>query len=86
MTNTGSLLVTAFKSADSSQSAVMIVNNGPAVSNQVFNVGRQMSTAVIPWITSATQFLEAQAGVPVTSGSIAYTIPATSVVTFVGPA
>ena len=84
VTNTGSLLVTAFKSADSSQSAVVIVNNGPSVSNQVFNVGTQMGTRVIPWITSSTRSLAPQGSVPVTSGSIIYTIPAYSVVTFVG--
>jgi glucuronoarabinoxylan endo-1,4-beta-xylanase len=86
VTNTGSLLVTAFKSADSSKSAVVIVNNGPSVSNQVFNVGTQMGTNVIPWITSAARSLEAEGSIPVTGGSITYTIPAGSVVTFAGPA
>ncbi len=86
VTTTGPLLVTAFKSADSSKAAVVIVNNGPSVSNQVFNVGTQMGTSVIPWITSASRSLEAEGRVPVINGSITYTIPAASVVTFAGPA
>jgi len=82
--NNGSLLVTAFASADNSDSAIVVVNTGPEVSNQVFEVGTQMATSAVPWITSATLSLAQQTPVTITNGSLTYTIPAASVVTFVG--
>jgi glucuronoarabinoxylan endo-1,4-beta-xylanase len=86
VTNGGSLLVTAFQSADSSQSAVVVVNTGSADSTAVFDVGTQMGTSVVPWITSSTQSLAQQTSVPISNGLLTYTVPADSVVTFVGPA
>jgi glucuronoarabinoxylan endo-1,4-beta-xylanase len=82
VSNNGSLLVTAFQSADNSDSAIVVVNTGPEVSNQVFDVGTQMATSVVPWITSSTLSLAQQTPVTLTEGSLTYTIPADSVVTF----
>ena len=83
VTNNGSLLVTAFESADNSDSAIVVVNSGPQVSNQVFDVGTQMASSVVPWITSSTLSLAQQTPATITDGSLTYTIPANSVVTFV---
>jgi glucuronoarabinoxylan endo-1,4-beta-xylanase len=83
VTNNGSLLVTAFESADNSDSAIVVVNTGSQVSNQVFDVGTQMASSVVPWITSSTVSLAQQTPVTITDGSLTYTIPANSVVTFV---
>lgn len=83
VTNSGPLLVTAFQSADTSQSAVVVVNSGSTASNQVFEVGTEMGTSVIPWITSSTQSLAPQTPVTVSGGWLTYRIPANSVVTFV---
>lgn len=81
VTNSGSLLVSAFE-GPTSGTAIVVVNNGAAVNNQVFNVGTTMGTSVVPWVTSSTQNLQSQATVSVSSGSFTYTIPADSVVTF----
>jgi O-glycosyl hydrolase len=83
VSNAGSLLVTAFQSADDTQSAIVVVNNTSSDSAQVLNVGQQMAGAVVPWITSASQQLVQQSTVPTSDGTITYTIPADSVVTFV---
>jgi glucuronoarabinoxylan endo-1,4-beta-xylanase len=86
VTNSGSLLTTAFQSADNSQSAVVVVNSSSADINQVFAVGAQMGTSVVPWITSSTQSLAQQTAVTISEGLLTYTVPANSVVTFVGQA
>ncbi|MGB6199802.1 MAG: glycoside hydrolase family 30 beta sandwich domain-containing protein, partial [Candidatus Acidiferrales bacterium] len=84
VTNTGSLLVTAFESADGTQSAVVVVNSASSDSPQVFSVGTEMGTSVVPWITSASQQLVQQPAVAISNASLAYTVPANTVVTFVG--
>jgi O-glycosyl hydrolase len=78
------LLVTAFQSADNDAFAIVVVNTGSEVSNQVFDVGTQTATSVVPWITSSTLSLAQQTSVTITDGSLTYTIPASSVVTFAG--
>jgi glucuronoarabinoxylan endo-1,4-beta-xylanase len=82
--NTTSLLVTAFASADGTQSAVVAVNSGSSDSPQVINVGTQMGASVVPWITSSSQNLAQQSAVTISGGTLSYTIPANSIVTFVG--
>jgi len=84
VSNNGSLLVTAFQSADNDAFAIVVVNTGSEVSNQVFDVGTQTATSVVPWITSSTLSLAQQTSVTITDGSLTYTIPASSVVTFAG--
>jgi O-glycosyl hydrolase len=90
VSNSGSLLVTAFTNSTGSQSAIVIVNTGSEVSNQVLSVGTTMGSTVSPWVTSSTQSLAQQTPVTVSGGKITYTIPADSVVTLtnvgVGPA
>lgn len=83
VTNSGSLLVSAFQ-GPTGGAAVVVVNDGAAVNDQVFDVGTSMGTSVVPWVTSSTQDLQSQASVGVSSGSFTYTIPADSVVTFAG--
>jgi len=79
--NKTGLLVSAFKGPDTG-AAIVVVNSGPAVANQQFNVGASMGASVVPWITSRKSSLQAQAPVPVSSGSFTYGIPGDSVVTF----
>ena len=81
--NSGPLLITAFQSPDGTQSAVVAVNNTASSSDQVLSVGTEMGGSVVPWITSATQSLAQQSPVTVGGGTVSYTIPADSVVTFV---
>jgi O-glycosyl hydrolase len=80
------LLVTAFENSSGSNTAIVIVNtSSSAVSNQAFSVGTQMGSWAQPWITSASYNLTPQASVAVSSGTVTYTIPATSVVTLYSP-
>jgi glucuronoarabinoxylan endo-1,4-beta-xylanase len=82
VTNGTSLLVSAFRNANGSQGAIVVVNNSsfPAT-RQSFAVGT-ISATVVPWITSSTRNLKQQGQITVTSGSFSYTIPGASVVTF----
>jgi O-glycosyl hydrolase len=86
VTNGGGLLITAFQSADTTQSAVVVVNATDNDVTQVFSVGTQMGSVVTPWVTSSSESLIAQPAVAVNAGLVTYTIPANSVVTFVGQA
>jgi O-glycosyl hydrolase len=85
VTNSGALLVSAFQSADGTQSAVVAVNTGMSSTNLFLGVGAQMGASVTPWITSAGQSLIQQAAITITDGVVTYSIPAQSVVTFVSP-
>ena len=86
LTNSGSLLVSAFQSADGTQSAVVVVNPSSSSTTQFFGLGAQMGTSVTPWVTSAGQSLISQPTINVVNGVLSYSIPADSVVTFVGSA
>jgi glucuronoarabinoxylan endo-1,4-beta-xylanase len=81
VTNSTGLLVSAYKGPNGG-AAIVVVNSGPAMTNQAFSVGTTMGPSVVPWVTSSRLSLQAQTTVPVSSGSFAYTIPANSVVTF----
>ncbi len=85
-TSGSSLLVTAFKATNSPNFAIVAINT-----NSSFDVSQTFSltnfpavSAVTPWITSSTNSLAVQTPVTVTGSSFTYTIPAQSVVTFVG--
>lgn len=87
VTNSGSLLVTAFTDPTGLLTAIVVVNtSSSAVSSQAFSVGTTMGATATPWITSSTYSLAAQSPVAVSSGTLTYTIPADSVVTFAGSA
>jgi glucuronoarabinoxylan endo-1,4-beta-xylanase len=79
-TNNTRLLVSAYRGP--SGAAVVVVNSGPTVADQAFNVGTRMGTRIVPWITSSSLNLHLDTAVAVSSGSFTYTIPANSVVTF----
>ncbi len=84
-TNNGLLLITAFADPTNSKGAVVAVNSShKAVINQEFSVGTTLGTSVVPWITSPTLSLAAQAPVPVVRGNFTYSLPASSVTTFSG--
>jgi glucuronoarabinoxylan endo-1,4-beta-xylanase len=87
-TNTGGALITAFNNASSGNFAIVAVNtNASASIVQTFNLTNFPSvSSVTPWITSATLSLSNQAPVAVSGASFTYTLPAQSVVTFVGQA
>jgi hypothetical protein len=80
-----SVLVSAYKDTNSSAFAIVVVNTNPSTDvQQTFNLTNFTAATVTPWITSGTLSLAPQTPMTVTNGSFAYTIPARSVVTFVG--
>jgi len=82
--NTGPLGITAFKDSITGRFAIVAVNSTTVPVPQKFTVNGITTSAVTPWITSATQSLEQQAPVGFSSSAFESTIPALSVVTFVG--
>lgn len=87
VSNTGRLLVTAYKGPDN-QFAVVIVNRSWwPIWRQSFTLdGISAGSSVTPWHTSMTNSLEAKPPVTLSMNGtvIHYTVPARSVVTFVG--
>lgn len=85
---TGTALISAFNDAGSGRFAIIAINTNASTSIiQTFNLANFPSvSSVTPWITSAAMSLSNQTTVAVSGGSFSYTLPALSVVTFVGQA
>lgn len=84
---TGSALISAYQETNSGNFAIVAVNSTSSAIPQTFNLDNFPAvSSVTPWITSATMSLSNQAPVTVSSSSFSYTLPAVSVVTFVGQA
>jgi hypothetical protein len=84
-TNTGTALISAYKDPAAGKFAIVAINSDGSTVNQTFNLANFTTvTSVTPWITSATLDLASQTAVAVTNSAFAYTLPAQSVVTFVG--
>lgn len=82
---TGSALISAYQETNSGNFAIVAVNNTSTAISQTFNLSNFPSvSSVTPWITSATMSLSNQAPVGVAGSSFSYSLPALSVVTFVG--
>jgi glucuronoarabinoxylan endo-1,4-beta-xylanase len=80
-----SVLVSAYKDTNSAAFAIVVVNTNPGTDvMETFNLTNFTAATVTPWITSSSLSLAPQTAVNVTNGSFTYTIPAMSVVTFVG--
>jgi len=85
-TSSSNLFVTGFKATNSGSFAIVAVNTNAGTSIiQTFNLTNFPAvSSVTPWITSASMSLSNQTPVAVNGFSFTYTIPAQSVVTFVG--
>jgi glucuronoarabinoxylan endo-1,4-beta-xylanase len=80
-----SVLVSAYKDTNSTGFAIVVVNTSASTDvQQTFNLTNFTAASVTPWITSASLSLAPQAPVNLTNSSFTYTVPAMSVVTFVG--
>jgi glucuronoarabinoxylan endo-1,4-beta-xylanase len=80
-----SALISAYKDSNSPAFAIVVVNMNAATDViQTFNLANFNAASVTPWITSGTLSLAPQTPVNVTNSSFTYTVPAMSVVTFVG--
>ena len=77
--------ISAYKATNSTAFAIVAINtNAAMVVTQTFNLAHFTAASVTPWITSATLSLSPQPALTVTNSSFTYTLPAMSVVTFVG--
>jgi glucuronoarabinoxylan endo-1,4-beta-xylanase len=77
--------ISAYKDSNSTAFAVVMINTNAATDIiQTFNLSNFTAASVTPWITSGTLSLAPQAAINLTNSSFAYTVPAMSVVTFVG--
>jgi glucuronoarabinoxylan endo-1,4-beta-xylanase len=81
-------LVSAYKDPQSSAFAVVVINTNSSVAvDQTINLtGFGNVSSVTPWVTSASLSLASRPSVAVTNLSFFYSVPAMSVVTFVGQA
>jgi len=84
VTNSGALLVSAYKDPASGNISIVVINPSGSASSQTFSFNGFPPNSVTPWVTSATLSLAQQSAVAVSNGSFTYTLPASSVVTFVG--
>jgi hypothetical protein len=84
--NTGNALISAYNDTNSGNFAIVAVNTNVSTAiSQTFNLTNFTVTgSVTPWITSSNLSLASQSPVVVGGSSFAYTLPALSVVTFVG--
>ena len=87
-TNATVALISAYNDTNSGNFAIVCVNTSPtAPVNQTINLANFPAvSSVTPWITSANLSLAPQASVAVSGSSFNYTLPAQSVITFVGQA
>ena len=83
-TNTTSALISAYRDTNSGNFAIVAVNNNDVSINQTFNLTNFSVPSVTPWMTTSNLSLANQTPVPVAGSAFTYTLPALSVVTFVG--
>jgi glucuronoarabinoxylan endo-1,4-beta-xylanase len=77
--------LSAYKDSASSAFAIVAINTNAATDIiQTFNLTNCAAASVTPWITSSSLSLAPQAAVNLTNSAFTFTLPAMSVVTFVG--
>lgn len=74
--------VTGFKGGG--KAVIVAINKGSSTVSQSFKFANGTVASVTPYITSGSQNIAAKSGVTVSNGSFAYSLPASSVMTFVG--
>jgi glucuronoarabinoxylan endo-1,4-beta-xylanase len=82
VTNSASLLVTAFTNPAGNSGTVVAVNNGRSAVSVTFSVGTTMGSSVTPYLTSSSANLAAQTAITVSSGSFSAIVPSHSIETF----
>jgi len=76
--------ISAYKNASTGALVLVVVNQNTSSILQSFTLSGATISSVTPWITSASLNLAQQPTVSATAGSFSYTLPASSVTTFVG--
>lgn len=84
--NTGSSLISAYRNDTNGQFAIVAINPYTSAVTQTFEVAGADIGTVTPWVTSLTLSLASGAAIPVSGSAFTNTIPAMSVVTYVGQA
>ena len=83
--NTGNALISAYNDTNSGNFAIVAVNTNTSTAiNQTFNLTNFTAGSVTPWLTTSNLSLVSTNAVTVSNSSFTYTLPALSVVTFVG--
>jgi glucuronoarabinoxylan endo-1,4-beta-xylanase len=83
--NTGNALISAYNDTNSGNFAIVAVNTNTSTAiNQTFNLTNFTAGSVTPWLTTSNLSLVGTNAVTVSNSSFTYTLPALSVVTFVG--
>ena len=81
------IMISAYKDSVSPAFAIVAINTNASTDiSQTFNLTNFNAISVTPWMTTSNLSLAGQAPVPVSGASFTYTLPAMSVVTFVGQA
>ncbi len=83
-TNSGPLEISAYKEPPSGHFAIVVINPATNAVTQIFNLSGFGTTNLTSWITSASQSLVSQGAMSVNRNTFTSTIPALSIVTFVG--
>ena len=84
VSGSGSVQVSAYKDPNSNSFAIVAINSGSSA-NTTFNLSGLVGSVVTPWITSSSLSLEAQTSVNISGSSFTYSLPASSITTFVNP-
>jgi hypothetical protein len=85
-TNFGPLQISAYKEPPSGHFAIVAINPATNPVTQIFNLSGFATTNLTSWITSATQSLVSQGAMTVSGNVFTSTVPALSIVTFIGAA
>jgi len=85
VSNNAFTAISAYKDTNSGNFAIVAVNPASTNVTEIFDLKNFTASAVTPWVTSSNLSLASQPVVDVTNSSFfTYTLPAMSVVTFVG--
>ena len=84
---TSGIQVSAFKDTNNSSPSKIVfvaINNNSSATSQTFSLNGLNVTSVTPWITDSSHNLVALSAVSVSGNSFTYSLPSSSVVSFVG--
>jgi glucuronoarabinoxylan endo-1,4-beta-xylanase len=76
--------ITAFTDTVSGRVVVVAINQAAYAVEQDFTISGGTATDLTPWVTSATQKLQAQSPIAAVDGTFSTTLPAQSITSFVG--
>jgi glucuronoarabinoxylan endo-1,4-beta-xylanase len=81
----GGVYVSAFQNTSGGNLVIVAINTSQSSISQTFSIANSPNfTTVTPWITSASLNLAQQSAVPVNANSFTYSLPASSITSFVG--